>query len=121
MNYVICKSLYNNLKLLVKQMGTRPDTAPIPKASSNGYTPYNYSAELCILKGFLIILFKFIRASASLLVSKATCDQIKNQNIAKMSTKKHTLLECNNGILKTNIRYYTEQTLSNYWFYDPVM
>ena len=23
--------------------------------------------------------------------------------------------------LKTNILYYTEHTLSNYWFYDPVM
>ena len=23
--------------------------------------------------------------------------------------------------LKANILYYTEHTLSNYWFYDPVM
>ena len=23
--------------------------------------------------------------------------------------------------LKTNIPYYTEHTLSHYWFYDPVM
>ena len=24
-------------------------------------------------------------------------------------------------VLKTNIHYYTGHTLSNYWFYDPVM
>ena len=27
----------------------------------------------------------------------------------------------NKFMLKTNILYYTEHTLSNYWFYDPVM
>ena len=26
-----------------------------------------------------------------------------------------------NAYLKSNILYYTEHTLSNYWFYDPVM
>ena len=34
---------------------------------------------------------------------------------------RYRLKYCLKGPLKTNILYYTEHTLCNYWFYDPVI
>ena len=57
-------------------------------------------------------MYIFTSASLALKGLKQGFGQKQRNNSTSMIT----------GIcLKTNILYYTEHPLSNYWFYDPVM
>ena len=56
--------------------------------------------------------------------SKNSCGNLRE---TRTSWHEHYLLQFQDYLLsfcvslKTDILYYTEHTLSNYWFYDPVM